>query len=76
VANRCGSSTVAGVNTWYEYRTVWAAHPWVLAYAVIVVMVIALSIIGTFVGGPLAILFIPALAAIYVHHLIVMKKAD
>lgn len=62
------------VNTWYDYRAVWATHPWVLAYAVIVAAVIILSVIGTFVGGPLVVLFIPGLAGIYVHHLLVMKR--
>jgi hypothetical protein len=63
------------VNTWYEYRMVWAAHPWVLAYAIIVLLVLLLSILGTVAGGPFALLFIPGLAGLYVHHLIVMKKA-
>jgi hypothetical protein len=65
------------VNTWFEYRTVWAAHPWLLVYAMVVVLVLLLSIIGTALGGgPLALLFIPALAGAYVHHLLVMKRRD
>lgn len=65
------------MNTWFEYRTVWAAHPWLLVYAMVVVLVLLLSIIGTALGGgPLALLFIPALAGAYVHHLLVMKRRD
>jgi hypothetical protein len=64
------------VDTWFDYRTVWARHPWILAYFVVVVAVFILSVIGTVVlgGGPLAILFLPALAGAYVHHLMVMKR--
>lgn len=53
----------------------WAKHPWLMVYAVIVVLVLVLSIIGTVAGhSPLAILFIPALGGAYVHHLLVMKR--
>lgn len=69
--------TVAAMNTWFDYRTVWARHPWLLAYAVVVVLVLVLSVVGTVAGhGPLAILFIPALAGAYVHHLMVMHRLD
>jgi hypothetical protein len=63
------------MDTWYDYRRVWAGHPWLLVYAVIVVAVFALSVFGT-VAGPrqLAILFIPSLAGAYVHHLMVQKR--
>jgi hypothetical protein len=64
------------VNTWYDYRAVWSAHPWVLAIAVVAVALIAVAVVETIDRGPLAFLFIPGLAAIYVHHLIVMKKSD
>lgn len=65
------------MHTWFDYRTVWASHPWLLVYAVIVVAVFALSVVGTAMGrGPLAILFIPALAGAYVHHLMVMKRVE
>jgi hypothetical protein len=64
------------VNTWYEYRDVWSAHPWVLAMAVIAAAVIVLAIVETILGGPLALLFIPGLAMAYGHHLIVQKKLD
>jgi hypothetical protein len=63
------------MNTWFDYRAVWAKHPWLMVYAVIVVLVLVLSIIGTVAGhSPLAILFIPALGGAYVHHLLVMKR--
>jgi hypothetical protein len=64
------------METWFDYRSVWAAHPWVLAYAVFVVLLIVVSVLGTIMGNVLAILFIPSLAGIYLHHLIVMRKLD
>jgi hypothetical protein len=71
------AGTVLDVNTWFDYRRVWAAHPWVLAYAVVVLAVLALSIVGTVAGAvPLMILFVPALAGVYVHHLLVMKRLE
>jgi hypothetical protein len=62
------------VDTWFAYRSVWAAHPLLLVYAIVVVLVLALAILGTVSGGPLAILFIPGLAGVYVHHLMIMKR--
>jgi hypothetical protein len=65
------------MGTWFEYRTVWARHPWLLVYAVIVVCVFALSVVGTITGPrPLAILFIPSLAGAYVHHLMVQRRLE
>jgi hypothetical protein len=64
------------VDVWWDYRRVWAGHPWVLAYAVIVVGVLVLAVIGTFARSALAILFIPALAGAYVHHMLVQKRLD
>ena len=65
------------MDTWFDYRTVWAKHPWLLVYAVIVVAVFAVSIVGTVAGPrPLAILFIPSLAGAYVHHLMVQKRLE
>jgi hypothetical protein len=64
------------VQTWFDYRSVWAAHPWVLAYAAFVVLLIVVSVLGTIMGGVLAILFIPSLAGAYFHHLIVMRKLN
>jgi hypothetical protein len=64
------------VQTWWDYRRVWAAHPWLAVYAVIVVGAFGLAVYGTVVRNPLAILFIPALAGGYVHHLLAMKRLD
>ena len=61
-------------DTWYDYRTVWAAKPWLAVYFVIVVLVFLLAVFGTFFGGTYAILFVPSLAGAYVHHLMVMKR--
>jgi uncharacterized membrane protein AbrB (regulator of aidB expression) len=63
------------VDFWFDYRRVWASHPLLLAYAVLVVVVLVMAVIGTVLRSPLAILFIPALAGGYVHHLLVMKRA-
>jgi hypothetical protein len=66
---------VLGVNTWYDYQAVWANHRWVMAYAIIVVAVLILAIVGTIAGlGALALLFIPALAGAYAHHIMVMRR--
>ena len=63
------------MQTWFDYRVVWGAHPLLAVYFVIVIAVLGLSIYGTVTGnGILAILFIPALAGAYVHHLMVMKR--
>ncbi len=64
------------MDTWYQYRLAWAAHPWVIVIAVIGLALIVGAIVGMIVGGPLVVLFIPGLAAIYIHHLIVQKAAD
>jgi hypothetical protein len=65
---------VTRMDVWFDYRSVWARHRWVLAYAVLVVLVLAMAVFGTVVRNPLAILFIPALAGAYVHHMLVMKR--
>ena len=67
---------LATVNTWFDYRMVWSTHPWVLAYAIVVLAVLALAVVGTFLGGPLAILFIPSLAGVFIHHLMVTKRRE
>lgn len=64
------------MDTWSTYRAVWAEYPLLLVYAVIVVAVLVLGVVGTIMGtGILALLFIPALAGAYAHHLMVMKRA-
>ncbi len=45
-----------------------------LLYAGFVVLLLVASVIGTVLGDVLAILFIPSLAGIYLHHLIVQRK--
>jgi Mn2+/Fe2+ NRAMP family transporter len=64
------------VNTWYEYRDVWGSHPWVLALAIVAVVAVIAAAVATFAGGTLALLFIPGLAALYGHHLLVKRIAD
>lgn len=64
------------MQLWWDYRRVWAAHPWLAVYAVIVVAVLVLAVIGTVQRNALAILFIPALGGAYAHHLMAMKRLD
>ena len=65
------------MDLWYDYRRVWARHPWLMAYFAIVVVVLALAVYGTIARvGILALLFIPALAGGYAHHLMAMKRLD
>jgi hypothetical protein len=70
---------VAEVNesTWQaEYVAVWQRRPWVLLIGIAAVACIVVSIVQTFMVGPLAILFIPGLALLYVQHLIVKRSAN
>jgi hypothetical protein len=64
------------VHSWYDYRRVWSAHPWVLAVFVLAVACVIAGIIGTVVVNTLAIVFIPGLLIGYGHHLIVTRKYD
>ena len=65
------------MDLWFDYRRVWARHPALLAYFVVVAAVLVLAIYGTVARvGILALLFIPALAGGYAHHLMVMKRLD
>jgi hypothetical protein len=62
------------VNTWYDYRAVWSAHPWVLGLAIAAAAMMAVGVVGTLAGGALAIFFVPGLAGIFVHHFVVARK--
>jgi hypothetical protein len=64
------------VDVWFDYRRVWARYPLLRVYFVIVIVVFALAIYGTATGTLLAVLFIPALAGAYIHHLMAMKRLD
>ena len=66
---------MTSVDFWFDYRKVWAGHPWVLVYAVLVVGVLAMAVFGTIARNPLAILFVPALLGLYVHHILVMRRS-
>jgi hypothetical protein len=74
----CHAQRVASVpvDTWYQYRLAWAAHPWVILIAAVALALVVGAVVGMVVGGPLVVLFIPGLAAIYIHHLIVQKAAE
>lgn len=58
---------------WAEYRAAWRTRPWVLAVAVLAVVVLVVSVVETVAAGPLAFLFIPGLALLYLHHLLVKR---
>jgi hypothetical protein len=64
------------MDVWYDYRQVWAAHPWVRVYALVVALVLVLAVVGTVIRGPLAILFIPALLGAYMHHIMAMRRLN
>lgn len=64
------------MELWYEYVDVWSTHRALLAAFVLACAVVVLAIVATFSHGVLAILFIPGLAALYGHHLLVKKLAD
>lgn len=59
---------------WYDYRTVWASHVWVLVVGVVGAVTVLIGLIGTIVANRLALLFIPGLAVLFAHHLIVRKR--
>ena len=61
------------MDTWFDYRKVLGGPPWLLIYTVLAVAALVLAVIGTVERNALAILFIPGLAALYYHHLQVMK---
>jgi hypothetical protein len=64
------------VTFWYQYRDAWSQRPWVLLLGLFAVLVLVAGILGTIAVNGLALLFIPGLAGIYVHHLIVKRLTD
>lgn len=69
--------SIAGVNEstgWAEYRAAWRSRPWVLLIAVAAAVLVVVSVAQTIVPGPLAFLFVPGLALLYFHHVIVRKS--
>ncbi len=64
------------MDTWYAYRTAWSARPWLLALAALAVALVVVGVVATVVGGRLAFVFVPGLAAGFVHHLLVRKELD
>ena len=66
----------AAVELWWDYRRVWATHPWLLVYAVVFVLMFAAAVYGTVVRDALAVLFIPSLGGLYLHHLMAMKRLN
>jgi hypothetical protein len=66
---------VARVSTWYEYRDAWGTRPWLLAIALLAVALILAGIAGTVLQSPLAYVFIPGLAVLFLHHLLVERTS-
>ena len=62
-------------STWQaEYVEVWHRRPWVFLIGIVAVACLVVSIVQTFMVGPLAILFIPGLALLYLQHLIIKRS--
>lgn len=72
------SGYIDPVETWLDYQIVWSQHPWLRIYFAVVVVVLAVALFATFVlrSGPLLILLIPSLGALYAHHLMAMKRRN
>jgi hypothetical protein len=64
-------------STWQaEYVEVWRRRPWVFLIGIVAVACLVVSIVQTVMVGPLAILFIPGLALLYLQHLIVKRSVN
>lgn len=61
------------MTTWYQYRDVWAAHPWMLFVAIGSLALLVAGVVGTALGSVLAVCFIPGLAALFGHHVLAGK---
>jgi hypothetical protein len=57
-----------------DYVAVWQRRPWVLLIGIAAVGLLVVSIAQTAMMGPLAFLFIPGLALLYLQHLIVKRS--
>jgi hypothetical protein len=68
------TGSVAAVRTWYEYREAWSGRPWLLLLGVLAVALVVAGLVGTVLADPLAFLFIPGLAVLYAHHLLVQRE--
>jgi hypothetical protein len=65
---------VVSEPTWWEqYRAVWRIRPWVMLIAIAGVALVVVALAETVVVGPLAFLFVPGLALVYLHHVIVRR---
>ena len=64
------------MQTWYDYRAAWSRRPWIVLIAVVAALMLIAGIVGTIMGSPIAVAFIPGLAAIYIHHLVAQKSLD
>jgi len=60
---------------WDHYRAVWRSRPWVLLIGIAAVALLVVSVIATIARGPLAFLFIPGLALLYLQHLVVQRAS-
>jgi hypothetical protein len=55
---------------------VWRRRPWVLMIGIAAVVLLVVSIAQTVVPGPLAFLFIPGLALLYLQHILVKRSTS
>lgn len=60
---------------WDDYRAAWRSRPWVLLIGILAVALLVVSIAQTVTVGPLAFLFVPGLALLYLQHVIVKRTA-
>jgi hypothetical protein len=64
------------MEVWWDYRRVWAKYPWLAVYAVVFVLMFGAAVYGTVARDVLAVLFIPSLGGLYLHHVLAMKRLD
>ncbi len=62
-----------GVTFWWDYRAAWARRPWLMAVAVLAAVMVLAGIVGTALRNPLLFFFIPGLAVLFLHHLLVQR---
>lgn len=60
---------------WDEYLAGWRRRPWLVLLAALAVVCVAFSIVGTVRRDPVSILFIPGLALLYLHHILIRRSA-
>ncbi len=62
------------MSTWDGYRGAWSRHPWLLIVAVIGAIMVLVGIVGTVMGKLAAVLFVPGLLLLLLHHFLVARR--